>query len=520
MNGGGYNGGGRNGNNGGGNNGGGNNDGGNNRGGNGDGGGNWNGGGNNGNGNGDGNWNNGGGRGNWGSGGNNENGNGGGRGGWNSGGWNRWNCNGGSNGGNQWNNGGGGDWKRSVKCYNCNQYGHISRECDAPRQGSFSNGGNRNNTNGASSFNSENEPAIAAAPGISKKLEESLRMVCLYTNRQIEREERHEAEAHEAEERRKRNDQERTAKEEKSRLELDRKKAKEKKEADREWKLEMILAKQKENLREEFKRMFEKKLKNVIVSQRTLIGKDRAESNSDDEEPMEERLEKRKRQPVPTCQVDASGESPVKVGRASSSMPRAVSEERSPRLGVPHRRTKNEGAHLGYPYQDSGLWEGAPSAEDYTTITTFRKVVRKFLGKKLKPTIEEMCKEVGVVYLGRPEVVDELVKICVMYFSTQTPPRTVPAPTPTPRPRNGGIVIREAVQRDDPQDAIGEPPQMRGTPGLTNRRTRELWEELSPYLRLRRVFIQGSELGESGIGEKRGVLMGLRVGSLDDHRRT
>ncbi|GBG68784.1 hypothetical protein CBR_g3324 [Chara braunii] len=284
-------------------------------------------------------------------------------------------------------------------------------------------------------------------------------MVCLYTNRQIESKERREAEARETEARKKHEDQERAAREERSRLELQKKQAKEKKEAERQWNLENLLAKQKENLREEFEIIFEKKLKKALVAQKALQGKARTESGSDEEEDMmEELLEKRKRRPVPTCQVDALGESPLKVGRASPS--RAAAEERSPRLAVPQRLGGTDSTRLGFPYQDSGLWESAPTADDFVKTRAFRKVIHKFLSKKTKLTIDEMCKEGGVVYRGRLEAVDELVELRMMYFSAQP---ASPA-APRPRQRSGGIVIREVAQPEEPQHASRDSPTKGGDP--------------------------------------------------------
>ncbi|GBG68000.1 hypothetical protein CBR_g1119 [Chara braunii] len=296
--------------------------------------GNWNQGGPNGNGGGGGGWNgnsNGGG-----NGGNGWNGNNGGD-SWNRGNrGNNWNGNGGNggnggwngNGGNGWNNNGGNqgsssrDWRRSAECYNCHQYGHISRECKAPRQGN--NQGNQGNSyqgnhgnqggeraphDGVSTSSSSNEAAVAV--GLSKELEEGIRQMCRYTTKQLELEEKKEAEKKAAEEKKKREDEEKAAKEEKSRVELQKKKAKEEKEADREWKLEMLLAKQKESLKEEFERMFEARLRRMVVSERAVKGK------------AKERLEKRKRQPQQACQVSPQGETPTKVGRGATGTPRA-----------------------------------------------------------------------------------------------------------------------------------------------------------------------------------------------------
>ncbi|GBG66611.1 hypothetical protein CBR_g64883 [Chara braunii] len=334
-----------------------------------------------------------------------------------------------------------------VLCYNCNQFGDISRECNAPRQTSHhggGGGGGRTFQEGASSFGTSNKPT--AATGLSKDLEESLKMVCLYTNRKIEKQEKREAKMREAEERRKREEAEKALKEEKNRLEIAKQKAKDDKEAKWEWKMEQLLAKHKQTLREEFKVMFKKRLRNAIVSQRAVKGKGKMESSEDEEEEeMEDRLEKRKRQPAVSCMINPPEESPSKVGKASTSVHRGAPEEPSPRLGVPRRRSRVDGEReRTYPYVDSPLWEGAPSADEYTTTVAFRKAIQKFLGKKLKPTIEEMCREVGVVYRGRPEAVDELVEIRVMYFSIDgnQPPAVAPRQT-TPRQRGGGVVIRE-----------------------------------------------------------------------------
>ncbi|GBG86673.1 hypothetical protein CBR_g41735 [Chara braunii] len=385
-------------------------------------GGNWNQGGQNGNGGGGGGWNgnsNGGGNGgngwnlnnrgnswNGGNGGNNWNGNGGNGG---NGGWN-------GNGGNGWNNNGGNQgssskyWRRSAKCYNCHRYGHISQECNAPRQGN--NQGNQGNSyqgnhgnqgggraphDGASTSSSSNEAAVAV--GLSKELEEGIRQMCKYTTKQLELEEKKEAEKKVAEEKKKREDEEKAAKEEKSRVEFQKKKAKEEKEADREWKLEMLLAKQKESLKEEFERMFEARLRRMVVSERAVKGKAKVTESESDEEPEdpEERLEKRKRQPQQACQVSPQGATPTKVGRGAT----------------------NDG--IGFPLRESSLWEGAPVADDFNTVIAFKKEIRRFLGKKLKATIEAMCHEAGVVYRGRPEAVDELTELRAMYFSASAP---------------------------------------------------------------------------------------------------
>ncbi|GBG86251.1 hypothetical protein CBR_g41244 [Chara braunii] len=227
----------------------------------------------------------------------------------------------------------------------------------------------------------------------------------------------------EAEERRKREEAEKTLKEEKNRLEIVKQKAKDDKEAKREWKMEQLLAKHKQTLCEEFEVMFEKRLRNVIVSQRAVKGKGKMESSEDEEEEeeMEDWLEKRKRQLAVSCMINPPEEFPPKVGKASMSIHRGVPEEPFPRLGVPRRRSRVDGERERmYHYVDSPLWEGAPSAD------------------------EEMCREAGVVYRGRPEAVDELVEIRVMYLSIDgnQPPVVAPRQT-TPRQRGGGVVIRE-----------------------------------------------------------------------------
>ncbi|GBG90815.1 hypothetical protein CBR_g51321, partial [Chara braunii] len=259
--------------------------------------------------------------------------------------------------------------------------GHISRECNAPRQNQ--GGGNWNNNGGGASWNGNNggggwqpnpnegasSSSSAGVPanviGISKDLEESLKVVCLFSKRQIELEERCETEKRESEERRKRLEDERLAREEKNRVELEKKTKKEKKEAEREWKLEKLLAKQKATMKEEFEIMFDKKLRKAVVSEKAVKGKaPMGESSSEEEEdPQEERLEKRKR-------------------------------------------------------------------------------------------------EAGVVYRGRPDAVDELIEIRVMYFSIE-PAMPVQPRAVTPRPQVGGIVIREV--HEEPR--AREQPVPRTEPG-------------------------------------------------------
>ncbi|GBG72747.1 hypothetical protein CBR_g12314 [Chara braunii] len=379
--------------------------------------------------------------GNWNGGGtNNRNGNGGNWGGGNNGGWNNGNG-GGNGGGGNWgggNNGGGGNGNGNNGNWN------------SGNGGNWNNGGCSNNDNGGNNGDWRRTSVFyrqANAIGISKDLEESLKAVCQFSQRQIEIEERRETERREAEERRKHQEEERGAREEKNRVELEKKKAKEKKEADREWKLHILLAKQKEALREEFERMFDKKLRKAVVYEKAVKGKAPISfsSEEEDEDPPEDRLEKRKRQPVVLRQASPPTESPTKMGRATTSAPPTTPAQpsESPRLRAPQQQPRKDGVQLGYPYQKSSLWEGAPTAEDFSTTNAFRKAIRKFLGKKLVATIQEMCREAGVAYRGQPNAVEELIELRVMYFSIEAnhqPPRVT---TPTQRPRGGGIVIRE-----------------------------------------------------------------------------
>ncbi|GBG86281.1 hypothetical protein CBR_g41275 [Chara braunii] len=265
---------------------------------------------------------------------------------------------------------------------------------------------------------------------------------------------------------------EKALKEEKNRLEIAKQKAKDDKEAKREWKMEQLLAKHKQTLHEEFEVMFEKRLRNAIVSQRAVKGKDKVESSEDEEEEEEmgDRLEKRKRQPTVSCMINPPEESPSKVGKASTSVHRGAHEEPSPRLGVPRRSRVDGERERMYPYVDSPLWEGAPSADEFTATMAFRKVIRKF-GKKLKPTIEEMCREAGVVYHGRPKAVDELVEIRVMYFNIDgnQPPAVAPRQI-TPRQRGGGVVIREVREtlREIAPDPLADVPAPGGNDPRNN----------------------------------------------------
>ncbi|GBG66447.1 hypothetical protein CBR_g61490 [Chara braunii] len=188
----------------------------------------------------------------------------------------------------------------------------------------------------------------------------------------------------------------------------------------------------------------------MAITERVVKGKGPAvESESEEEEEDDKRLEKRKKHPIQATQLSPQGEAPTKVGRAVAASPCATGRmEESPRLGVPGQRDRGNGG-LGFPPRESALWEGAPSGEDFNTVTALKKAIRRFLSKKVKATIEAMCREAGVVYRARPEAVDELIELRVVFFSVRAPQTT-----PPPRAR-GGIVIRDVVVT---QDRSREPP--------------------------------------------------------------
>ncbi|GBG75106.1 hypothetical protein CBR_g19619 [Chara braunii] len=135
----------------------------------------------------------------------------------------------------------------------------------------------------ASTSSGSNEPAVAT--DISKELEEGIRMMCKYTSKQLELEEKKKVEKKTADERKKREDEERSAIEERNRLGILKKKAREEKEVGRESRLKHLLAKQKESLKEAFERMFEARLRKMVMIERAVKGKAKVvESDSEEEE--------------------------------------------------------------------------------------------------------------------------------------------------------------------------------------------------------------------------------------------